>query len=330
MLDDLNYLKNRDSHQHLKALEDSLDVLADVPDNLQFSPQSKISQVIVLTDNPFASAAARLWRASCSDVSIIIPNRRDLNLPINKQTLLIAVLDIKSDSDIESIQLGAEKNSAEVVVLTQEDKTGISPLIRKKVNCLNLKTSFQSQESLLIFYRALLFIEAAIKERDFAGIFQPVLKNLASSIQKWGSTSPTNKNLAKQLAYETIGKTPVIYTQPSLFSAAFKWKFDINRIAQQLAWAGSWSVGNQVEVKAWSNQIFDKNYIIFYLSDCHNGKNKGDFERASRSLSGKMPQPWFIEAQGGDRLEKILWLSLLANFFSLYLAFLNNAKLAKY
>ena len=326
MLDDLNYLKNRDAHQYLKSLEENLNNSRGISYSSQFSLRSKISQVIVLTDNSLVAMTARLWRVTCSEIPIIVSTRNDLNLPIDEQALLVVVLTAKSDLDIKTIHRETKKNSVELVILFEEDKNLVLPSALKKTNCLRLEGLLSHRSSFIIFYRALLFIEAAIKNQDFVTEFQPALDRVMRNTKNWGLMSPTDDNLAKQLAYEVIGKTPVIYVEPLLFPVALKWKLNINYSARQLAWAGSWSVSNQLETDAWSNQIFDKNYIIFYLYTSSGREKKDNFEKTSRGLSGKMPHPWLIEAQGDRRLEEIIWFCLLADFFSLYLSFLNNAK----
>ncbi len=326
MLDDLNYLKNWDTHQYLKSLEENLNNSKGISYPSQFLLRSKISQVIILTDNPLAAMTARLWKVTCSEIPIIISSRNDFNLLIDKQTLLIVILTAKSDLDIEIIHHETKKHSVELVILFEEDKNLVLPSALKKANCLRLEGLLSYHSSFIIFYRALLFVEAAIKNQDFATEFQPTLDRVTRSANNWGPMCPTDDNLAKQLAYEVIGKTPVIYAEPLLFPVALKWKFNINYSTRQLAWAGLWSASNQLETDAWSNQTFDKNYIIFYLYASSGREKKNNFEKTSRRLSGKMPRPWFIEAQGDGRLEEIIWLCLLADFFSLYSSFLNNAK----
>ena len=51
---------------------------------------------------------------------------------------------------------------------------------------------------------------------------------------------------------------------------------------------------------------------------------KKRFKVSNRLLSGKMPKPIEIKAEGKSKIEQILWTVQLGDFASIYLAILNQ------
>ena len=77
---------------------------------------------------------------------------------------------------------------------------------------------------------------------------------------------------------------------------------------------------------AWCHQVFDKNYLIFYLYP-QSPNQKDEFQKMSKSLSGKMPVAYFVEGIGSNYLEETLSLVMLSGFIALYVALLNDVRL---
>ena len=327
MLDDLNYLKNRDSRQLLRILQDDIANLAQNSYQLQLTLDDKPQAIVVLVDCPASWIAAQLWQTTFKGIPIMIRTNCESLPDYDQRILVISILSAESKRGLQSALNTVAKSSNTLIVVTDQKEDVLSSSIEKEVHALIRLLSCSQQSKTLAFYQALLTIEQMISGSDFVHSLGSSLKVLNSYTRDWGYSSPTKKNLAKQLAYEAIGKTPLIYTESSLLAAALKWKLSFNQISRQLAWTGSWSAGNEIEFTAWSNQIFDKNYVIFYLTLSSDKHDASSFRKISRLLSGKMPAPWLIEAQGDDQLTEILWLFLLGDFVALYTAFLSNAKL---
>ncbi|HUC20165.1 MAG TPA: SIS domain-containing protein, partial [Candidatus Polarisedimenticolaceae bacterium] len=69
----------------------------------------------------------------------------------------------------------------------------------------------------------------------------------------------------------------------------------------------------------------DSNLAVVQLhSSLDNDRVKKRFEVSNRLLSGIMPAPIVVEAQGETKLQQMLWSVLLGDFVATYLAFLNK------
>ena len=74
---------------------------------------------------------------------------------------------------------------------------------------------------------------------------------LKSAVEPWVATVPTDKNQAKQIALECIGKSAVIYAGPKFAPTAYKWKISFNENAKQVAWTNSYPEFNHNEFLGW-------------------------------------------------------------------------------
>jgi glucose/mannose-6-phosphate isomerase len=138
-------------------------------------------------------------------------------------------------------------------------------------------------------------------------------------------TVPTDKNPAKKLALELMGKSPVIYAGPKLFPAAYKWKINFNENAKNVAWCNQIPEFNHNEFLGWTSHPIDKPYAVVDLrSSREHERVQKRFEVTERLLSGKRPSPHVVEAQGESVLQQLLWTITLGDFVSLYLALLNG------
>lgn len=55
---------------------------------------------------------------------------------------------------------------------------------------------------------------------------------LKGQLAQWRVDVPTKQNLAKQIALDVIGTSPVIYSSTEMFPAAYKWKISFNENAK--------------------------------------------------------------------------------------------------
>lgn len=141
----------------------------------------------------------------------------------------------------------------------------------------------------------------------------------------WAPTVPTKNNLAKQLALECIGNSPVIYAGPKMYPAAYKWKISFNENAKNVAWCNQYPEFNHNEFLGWTSHPVDKPYTVIDLrSDLEHPRVQKRFEISERLLSGRRPSPYVVNAKGDGLLEQLLWTMALGDFVSLYTAILNG------
>lgn len=316
MLDDSNYLKNRDSHQVFKSLAEDLRITLGLSGEFTRFLTPALRRVVIFADDPYAALAARAWQDSCQSFEVTVFDRQTSTPPLAGDCLTVVLS--PAGAEASNYQLPVQ------LMLTCAGKNSDFAKRSGETRCFDLGQMSLQPSRFFIFYRALLLIEAAVLGKNLLKGAERSLANLQQAAETWSPAIPTKDNLAKQLAYEIIGKTPVIYAGAGFAPAAMKWKYNFNLISQQLAWIGSEPISTSLDFSGWLNQVLDKNYAVFYLGD-----RPEDFNKISRRLSGKMPHPQVVAAGNDDVAWEMMRLSLLGYFTALYLAFLNNAKLSK-
>jgi glucose/mannose-6-phosphate isomerase len=141
----------------------------------------------------------------------------------------------------------------------------------------------------------------------------------------WKAEVPTDRNPAKQLALELIGKSVVVYAGPKLFPAANKLKICMNENAKNVAWVNQYPEFNHNEFIGWSSHPVEKPYAVVEIrSNLEHERIQKRFEISERLLSGKRPAPEVITPKGETVLQQLLWASNYADYVSLYVALCNG------
>ncbi len=148
---------------------------------------------------------------------------------------------------------------------------------------------------------------------------------LKDQITGWKPEVPTDKNPAKQLTLELIGKSIVVYSGPKLFPAANKFKICLNENAKNVAWVNQYPEFNHNEFIGWSSHPVDKPYAVVEIrSNLEHERTQKRFVVSEKLLSGKRPAPEVITPVGETHLQQLLWTSNFCDFVSLYVAILNG------
>jgi glucose/mannose-6-phosphate isomerase len=148
---------------------------------------------------------------------------------------------------------------------------------------------------------------------------------LKDQLGSWGPTVPTDKNPAKQLTLELIGKSIVVYAGPKLFPAANKFKICLNENSKNVAWVNQYPEFNHNEFIGWSSHPTEKPYAVVEIrSNLEHPRTQKRFVVSEKLLSGKRPAPEVVTPQGETLLQQLLWTSNFCDFVSLYVAVLNG------
>jgi glucose/mannose-6-phosphate isomerase len=140
---------------------------------------------------------------------------------------------------------------------------------------------------------------------------------LKEQISTWRAEIPTDKNAAKQLALELIGKSIVVYSGPKLFPAANKFKICLNENAKNVAWVNQYPEFNHNEFIGWSSHPVDKPYAVVEIrSNLEHERTQKRFKISEQLLSGKRPAPEVISPKGESHLRQLLWTSNFCDFVS--------------
>lgn len=146
-------------------------------------------------------------------------------------------------------------------------------------------------------------------------------------IDDWSVDRPFDENEAKQLAAGLHGKLGVIYGLGSWQGyIANRWKGQINENAKNLAIANSFPELNHNEILGWAGAAGQgvAGFSGIILEDgSESAKMKARADATSRLIAELCPMKR-AQARGVTLLQKMLSLTLLGDFVSLYLAALNE------
>lgn len=326
MLDDLKYIARRDKSDALGAAQKAP---AQLRHNFDLPAVAfKGSQVdnVVLAGMGGSALAANLFVSWTSPGLPFVINRQ-YEVPgfVGDKTLFIASSHSGNTEEVLSALDLAKDRGAHIVVMASGGE-----LIKRAEPAdwpiLKIPTGLQPRMSVFYGIKALaVLFEKLGLMRDLSAQLDKTADYLEQAVQAWLPEVATSQNPAKELAEELAGKTPIVYAGPRLSSAAYKWKISFNETSKNLAWNNQWSEFNHNEFVGWTSHPTDKPFQPIELkSSFEHERILRRFDISNRLLSGRMPHPIEIEAEGNTLIEQILWTVLYGDFVSIYLALLNN------
>lgn len=326
MLDDLKVIHERDAQDTLGIAERQCDQLT--YEYEVFQDQVDVENIVFagMGGSCLSALMSTSWPGHTKPFEIV----RNYDIPayVNEKTYFIASsYSGNTEETIEALEK-AEAAGAQIAVLAAGGK--LAEIAEKKNYPLAI-IPHADQPRYAVFYsfKGLLTLldqaglladgQAIMAELDKAAEF------LKEEVKNWTATVPTDKNPAKQLALECIGKSEVIYAGPKLFPAAYKWKISFNENAKQVAWTNQIPEFNHNEFMGWTQQPVDKPYTIIDLrSELEHPRTQKRFEVTEKLLSGKRPAPHVINVKGDSLPQQLLWAVTFGDFVTLYTAILNG------
>lgn len=325
MLDDLKYIHEKDGQDALGIAEKQWQQLEYVFE----LPKLNINAKNIVFAGMGGSALSALLATAWPGFSVPFEISRDYKIPAytSGETLFIASsYSGNTEETLESLAQ-AEKKGASIVVIASGGK--LAEIANEKGYPLALLPHITQPR-----YATLYGLKALITVLENAGLalvnvdknaLQSVVNNLKSATAKWRPDVATKDNYAKQIAYDIVGKSAVIYGGPLTYPAAYKWKISFNENAKNVAWCGAYPEFNHNEFIGWTSHPIDKPYAVIDLrSDFEHPQILKRFEVSAKLLSGRRPAPITINAVGDSLLDQLLWLVALGDFVTLYVALLNG------
>lgn len=325
MLDDLKFIHEKDPQDALGVVEKQWQQLEHVFD-AQFKSTNEIRNVVLAGMG--GSALPGVFLSSWPGINVPFEIIRNYDLPsyIGKNTLVIASSYSGNTEESLSTLAEAEAKGAQIVViaaggqLLDHAQERNYPLFQIPGGVQPRMTSFYFLVALIQLFESLKLVAsgslAALKSTS------PWLKE---EVKTWTADVPTNKNPAKQLAQELMGKTVIVYSGPKLFPAANKFKICINENAKNLAWVNQYPEFSHNEFIGWSSHPIQKPYAVVEIrSNLEHPRVQKRFELSERLLSGKRPASNVIVPKGETLIQQLLWTAVHDDFVSVYLALLNG------
>ncbi|HUP26689.1 MAG TPA: bifunctional phosphoglucose/phosphomannose isomerase [Candidatus Limnocylindrales bacterium] len=327
MLDDLKFIHDRDAHDALGIAEKQWQQL-----QYQYElPPLKGSFDNIVHAGMGGSALWALLSTSWPGYTVPFEVVRDYDTPsyVNDKTLFIASSYSGNTEEITSALSQAEEKGATIAVITSGGK--LEEIAKAKgYTLVALPKIDKPRYGALYGLRGLVTLAEGyglLADKGVSQAMEQTAEFLKAAIAAWLPTVPVSNNQAKQLALELMGRSPVMYAGTTLFPAAHKWKISFNENAKNVAWTYAFPEFNHNEFTGWTSHPTDKPYGIIYLqSSFDHPRVKKRFDLSEKLLSGRWPAPHRVEAQGGTKLEQLLWTVALGDFVSLYLAFLNGSQ----
>lgn len=326
MLDDLKLIHERDAQDTLGIAERQWEQLSYefVVEQEEFQAENIVYGG--MGGSSLAALVSTSWPGY--DVPFEIVRNYDIPAYVSDKTYFIAASYSGNTEETLSALAQAEAKGARIAVIAGGGKL-VEIAKAKNYPLVVLPKAEQPRYAVFYNLKALLVLlntagilkDGASKITELEGAAD-FLKN---AVVDWVPTIPTDKNPAKQMALEVIGKSAVIYAGPKMWPAAYKWKISFNENAKHVAWANQIPEFNHNEFMGWTEQPQQKPYTVFDLrSSLEHPRVQKRFEVTDRLLSGKRPAAEVVEAQGENLLEQLLYTIALGDFVTIYTALLNG------
>ena len=325
VLDDLKMIHERDAQDALGIAEKQASYLKH-----EFGVELKLGKPIknVVLAGMGGSALPGAFMTSWPGLSVPFEISRNYNLPsyVGPETLVISSSYSGNTEESLAALEEAKASGASIIViaaggqLMEKAKAGDYPFYE-------IPGGIQPRMSTFYFLKAFvdIFESLGLAAAGSAQELNQASGWLSSQLANWLPDVPTDKNPAKQIALELLGKSVVMYSGPKLFPAANKWKICFNENAKNIAWSNYFPELNHNEFLGWTSHPVDKPYAVVELrSSLEHPRTQKRFEVTERLLSGKRPSPEVVEVQGETLLQQLLWAANMGDFVSLYLALLNG------
>jgi len=148
---------------------------------------------------------------------------------------------------------------------------------------------------------------------------------LKAESEQWLPTVASSENLAKKIALQAVGKTPVFYGSPLTAPLAYKWKISWNENAKNVAFWNEYPEFNHNEFLGWTSHPVEKPFAVFDLKSSFDSARVAQrFELSDRLLSGNRPAAQPLSLKGETLFAQMVWGAILADFASAYVAILNG------
>ena len=325
MLDDLKMIHERDSEDALGVAEKQWQQLQHDYD-VMLPNRSEIRNIVLAGMG--GSALPGVFMKSWPGTSVPFEVVRDYNLPeyVGQQTLFISSSYSGNTEETLSALAEAEARGARIVVIAAGGQL-MDIAMQKHYPLFAIPTGIQPRMSSFYFLAAFVQIlePLGLIPAGSGEELKAVGEWLKDKVAPWQAIVPTDKNPAKQLALEVIGKSVVVYSGPKLFPAANKLKICFNENAKNVAWVNQYPEFNHNEFIGWSSHPVEKPYAVIEIrSNLEHPRIQKRFEVSERLLSGKRPAPEVITPQGETLLQQLLWTANFGDYVTLYTGLLNG------
>lgn len=322
-----------DDSQKIHQLDqgNALGVIAGQPGQLKQAfklalPSKPVSHIALagMGGSALAAEFLRAWQSERLSVPLTIV--RDYGLPaaVTKDTLVIASSYSGNTEESLAALAVAKERGCQIVVMSSGGQ--LAQIAKAEgYPYLELPGGFQPRLAVLYGVKALAtLLETMGLGSGLGAELEEASDWLTPQLGAWTLEKPAAQNAAKQIATALTGSGVVVYSGPTLAMPARKWKIDINENAKQVAFWYELPEFSHNEFQGWLHTGASNLKVVELQSSLDHPQIAKRFEVTNRLLSGKLPNPLIVQAEGETKLQQMLWTMLLGDFVSAYLAFLNG------
>lgn len=329
MLDDLNFLKQRDPHGALEAAAKQYEQTLFTPEIIYpYDGEREIKNVVIIAMGNSGTVVRlmKMLEYYQSMIPIEAVHQYDVPAYVGRDTLVVALSYSGNSNETLMGLRQAMEAEVQVGVITSGGK--LSEIAKEEKFChIVLPEISHPRTATISSYIALVKILShfGVVSPGAIGEVRESHDFLKATSQSWSADTATNENYAKQLALLAVGKTPVFYGGRITAPLAYKWKTNWNENAKNLAFWNEYPESIHNEFIGWTSHPVEKPFAIFDLvSDFEHRQILEAFELSDRLLSGRRPKANVVTLAGDTLLKQLLWGCILADFVSIYVAVLNG------
>jgi len=287
--------------------------------------KNNINNIIVLGMGGSSIAGDMLKNTLLSELAVPIIVNRDYDIPhfVNENTLALVVsYSGETEETLSAFNQALEKKANIITFSTGGALKEAS--LKNNIYHVELPLGFMPRAALAYLFFPLL--ETLIKLKLISNKDKEIeeLFNLLKFLHKsWKFDIPTEQNLAKKLAQRFYNKIPVIYTNSGyLESVALRWKNQINENSKALAHINCFPEILHNEVAAYTKNIsVYENLSVLFLIDPEYKNVTRQVISLKQIIQNYLPI-MELNPLGDLPLEKMISLTYLGDFVSVYLAYL--------
>lgn len=329
MLDEENVLEQRDPSGALNVARKQFEQIKCPMDINNADHDKRVIQKVVFVGmggSALSALVAKTWLKESLKVPFEIVRTYELPGYVDESTLVIASSYSGNTEETLSGLESAMSSLAQVCIITSGGKLKEIANDKDIVNII-VPSGIQPRMTTIYQLRALtaLMVHFGTIDSDRLSEISDTADWLEGETQKLLSSVTTSKNLAKQLAILSVGKTAIFYAGSLMFPIAYKWKISWNENAKNVAFCNEIPEFNHNEFIGWTSHPVEKPYVVFdIISQFEHPQILKRFEISDRLLSGRRPKSHTIDLIGDSVIKQMLWGCVLADFASIYTGILNG------
>jgi len=329
VLDDANVLQQRDPKGALGvAAQQYAQATFDVAVWNEEHDDRPIENIVIagMGGSALAALLVKAWLKAEIAVPFEVVRGYDLPAYVGKNTLVIASSYSGNTEETLSALEQGERKGAQLGIIAAGGHL-IDTASGYRIAHVALPANLQPRMAVIYNLRALIALLINFGIVDHSKLDE--IKDTASWLQResanWAGDVTVDRNYAKQLALQAVGKTPVFYGGTLTAPVAYKWKISWNENAKNVSFWNELPEFNHNEFIGWTSHPIEKPFAVFDLiSNLEHSQILKRFEVSDRLLSGQRPKSTPIHLAGETAIQQLLWGSILADFVSIYVAVLNG------